>query len=140
MKESVSSWGYGHPQLQDQSEIPVTVCLACVWQIWQIWCHKCTQWIKENGLAIGLPPLLPQLACNSLVCQGCCLSHATCCRKQKWGEGPMLNLNDPLLVCLPLLILIPPVQNCHGGFAVAWCKRVEHPCIKNAYCCLFTCS
>ena len=29
-----------------------------------------------------------------------------------------------------LLILVPPViHSLYGGFAVAWCKRVEHPCI-----------
>ena len=138
MMKSVSSWGYDLPQLQDQSEIPVTVCLACVWQIWP---HECIEWLSRSKKSSAYNEASPW-SCNMVAPSSppgempfFCMPRSLLvpCHllpKYKWGEGPMLNINDPLLICPPLLILVPPVHSCHGGFAVAWCKRVEHPCIK----------
>ena len=140
---SISSRGYDSPQLQDQLVIPETDRLACVWSIW---CHECTGWLsgsKRNSVHTEANPWsCSRVASFSLLGEMpfSCMSRpwlVPCHLLNRWREGPMLNLSDPLLICPPLLILILSVHSCHGGFAAAWCKRVEHLYIKNARCCLF---
>ena len=140
MIESISSRGYDSLRLQGQLVIPETVCLACVWSIWH---HECTEWLsrsKRNSVHTEASPWSCSRVAPFFSASGDAIllfATAAACPMPPVAERTsgvkdplMLNLNDPLLICPPLLILIPSVHNCQGGFAVAWHKRVEHPYVK----------
>ena len=51
-------------------------------------------------------------------------------RQDQRGEGPFLNLDDSLLICASLLLLMPSVASCSGGHAVGGRMGIEDPDIK----------